>query len=105
MFQRAWRAAACASRPAPHGRSRTGSNRWWRKKASGDNQRDCELHKACKTLRSFPRKRESRRAGSPLSRGQTEEVFSRQTMANTLSPDEKDVYKIVRAVRDLFEGR
>src|SRR5262249_15807123 len=26
-------------------------------------------------------------------------------MANTLSPDEKDVYKIVRAVRDLFEGR
>ncbi len=26
-------------------------------------------------------------------------------MANTLSPDEKDIYKIVRAVRDLFEGR
>ena len=26
-------------------------------------------------------------------------------MANTLAPDEKDVYKIVRAVRDLFEGR
>ena len=26
-------------------------------------------------------------------------------MANTLSPDEKDIYKIVRAIRDLFEGR
>ncbi len=26
-------------------------------------------------------------------------------MANTLAPDEKDIYKIVRAVRDLFEGR
>jgi hypothetical protein len=32
-------------------------------------------------------------------------VSRQKAWPTTLSPDEKDVYKIVRAVRDLFEGR